>query len=48
MLSGFSPSLLELLMQGEVLRDQEIEIVQADGFVVTKRVLEQLCIPCNY
>jgi hypothetical protein len=38
MLSGFSPSLLELVMQGEALSDQEIEIVQADGTVVTEKV----------
>jgi hypothetical protein len=38
MLSGFSPSLLKLVMQGEALRDQEIEIIQADGTVFTKKV----------
>jgi hypothetical protein len=38
MLSGFSPSLLKLVMQGEALRDQEIEVVQSDGSVVTKTV----------
>jgi hypothetical protein len=38
MLSGCRPSFLKLVMQGETLRDQEIEIVQVDGTVVTKKV----------
>lgn len=31
MLSGFSPSLLKLVMQGKVLEEVEVEIVQDDG-----------------
>jgi len=38
LLSGFSPSLLKLVMSGEALRDQEVEVVQADGTVVSKKL----------
>jgi Domain of unknown function (DUF2828) len=38
LLSGFSPSLLKLVMQGDALKDNEIEFVQVDGTTVTKKV----------
>ena len=38
LLAGFSPSLLKLVMYGEALREEEVEIVKADGTVVTKKV----------
>jgi hypothetical protein len=40
LLSGFSPSLLKLVMQGKVFEDVEVEVVQADG--TTKK--EKVCI----
>eukprot|EP00536_Pseudo-nitzschia_multiseries_P015051 jgi/Psemu1/311692/fgenesh1_kg.813_\ len=38
LLSGFSPSLLKMVMNGEALRDDEVEVVQADGTVRTEKV----------
>merc|ERR1712224_350964 len=38
MLSGFSPSLLKLVMNGEALKEEEIEVVQKDGKVTTKKI----------
>jgi hypothetical protein len=38
LLSGFSPSLLKLVMNGEALKEQEVEVVQEDGRVVTEKV----------
>jgi Domain of unknown function (DUF2828) len=38
LLSGFSPSLLKLVMDGEALKDQEIEVVDLDGNVTTTKV----------
>jgi len=33
LLSGFSPSMLKLVMNGEALEDTEVEVVEADGTV---------------
>jgi Domain of unknown function (DUF2828) len=38
LLSGFSPSLLKLVMNGEALKEEEVEVVQKDGTVVTEKV----------
>jgi len=38
MLSGFSPSLLKMVMNGEALKEEEVEVVQADGTVKTDKV----------
>jgi hypothetical protein len=38
LLSGFSPSLLKLVMNGEALKEQEVEVVQENGRVVTEKV----------
>ena len=38
LLSGFSPSLLKLVMNGEALKEQEVEVVQEDGQVVAEKV----------
>ena len=38
LLSGFSPSLLKLVMFGGALETSEVEVVQEDGSVVTKKV----------
>ena len=38
LLSGFSPSLLKLVMNGEALREEEIEVVQSDGTVKTEKI----------
>ena len=38
LLAGFSPSLLKLVMQGKVLEDVEVEVVQADGTTKTEKV----------
>lgn len=38
LLSGFSPNMLKMVMNGEALQDQEVEVVQADGSVKTKKV----------
>lgn len=37
LLSGFSPSLLKLVMNGEALKEEEMEVVQADGTVVKEK-----------
>lgn len=38
LLSGFSPNMLKMVMNGEALQDQEVEVVQSDGSVKTKKV----------
>lgn len=38
LLSGFSPSMLKMVMNGEALEDKEVEVVDADGQVRTERV----------
>lgn len=38
LLSGFSPSLLKLVMNDEALKEEEVEVVQKDGTVVTEKV----------
>ena len=38
LLAGFSPSLLKLVLRGEALSEEMIEMVEADGSVVTKKV----------
>jgi hypothetical protein len=38
MLSGFSPSLLKLVMNGDALKEETAEVVQKDGTVVTQKV----------
>ena len=38
LLSGFSPSLLKLVMNGEALREEEVEVVQRDGTVKTEKI----------
>mmetsp|Transcript_6430 Transcript_6430/g.18397 ORF Transcript_6430/g.18397 Transcript_6430/m.18397 type:complete len:686 (-) Transcript_6430:459-2516(-) len=38
LLSGFSPSLLKMVMNGEALKDEEVEVLQADGTVRTEKV----------
>jgi hypothetical protein len=38
LLSGFSPSLLKLVMQGEALKEEEVIVVQSDGTVVTEKI----------
>ncbi len=38
LLSGFSPNMLKMVMNGEALQDQEVEVVQADGTVTTQKV----------
>lgn len=38
LLSGFSPSLLKLVMNGEALSEEEVEVVNADGTVTTEKV----------
>lgn len=38
LLSGFSPSLLKLVMYGEALREEEVEVAQMDGSVVTMKM----------
>jgi Domain of unknown function (DUF2828) len=38
LLSGFSPSLLKLVMHGEALREEEIVVVLQDGLTVTEKV----------
>jgi hypothetical protein len=38
MLSGFSPSLLKLVMSGEALKEEEVEVVQQDGTVVKEKL----------
>eukprot|EP00980_Cylindrotheca_fusiformis_P007205 scaffold1525_cov142-Cylindrotheca_fusiformis.AAC.5 len=38
LLSGFSPSLLKLVMNGEALKEEEVEVVEKDGTVVTKKI----------
>jgi hypothetical protein len=38
LLSGFSPSLLKLVMNGDALKEEAVEVVQKDGTVVTEKV----------
>lgn len=38
LLSGFSPSLLKLVMNGEALKEEEVEIVEMDGTVRKEKV----------
>ena len=38
LLAGFSPSLLKLILNGEALAEQTVEVVEADGTVTTKKV----------
>jgi len=38
LLSGYSPSLLKMVMNGEALKDEEVEVVQKDGTVKTEKV----------
>ena len=38
LLAGFSPSLLKLVMNGEALKEDEVEVVQADGGVIREKV----------
>ena len=38
LLSGFSPNMLKMVMNGEALQDQLVEIVEADGTVRTEIV----------
>ena len=38
LLAGFSPSLLKLVMNGEALKEEEVQVVQADGTVVVEKV----------
>ena len=38
LLAGFSPSMLKLVMNGEALEDNEIEVVQADGTVRKEKI----------
>jgi len=38
LLSGFSPSMLKMVMNGEALEDKEVEVVQVDGTVRTEKV----------
>jgi len=38
MLSGFSPSLLKLVMNGDALKEEEVEVVQKDGAIVKEKL----------
>jgi hypothetical protein len=38
LLSGFSTSLLKMFMNGEALREEEVEIVQSDGTSNTEKI----------
>ena len=38
LLSGFSPSLLKMIMNGEALREEEVEIIQSDGTSKTEKI----------
>mmetsp|Transcript_15241 Transcript_15241/g.33366 ORF Transcript_15241/g.33366 Transcript_15241/m.33366 type:complete len:612 (+) Transcript_15241:131-1966(+) len=38
LLSGFSPSLLKLVMNGEAMKEEEVEVVQKDGTVTTEKI----------
>lgn len=38
MLSGFSASLLKMVLNGEALKEQEVEVVQQDGTVVKEKI----------
>lgn len=38
LLSGFSPSMLKMVMNGEALEDDEVEVVESDGTVRTEKV----------
>lgn len=38
LLAGFSPSLLKHVLQGDALAEESVEVVQADGTVVTEKI----------
>lgn len=38
LLSGYSPSLLKLIMNGDVLKEEEVEVVDHDGNVTTEKI----------
>ena len=38
LLAGFSPALLKLVMYGEALREEIVELVQADGTVTKEKI----------
>jgi Domain of unknown function (DUF2828) len=38
LLSGFSPSILKLVLSGDVLREDDVEVIDADGNVSTEKV----------
>uniref|UniRef100_A0A7S1Z7U1 TROVE domain-containing protein n=1 Tax=Ditylum brightwellii TaxID=49249 RepID=A0A7S1Z7U1_9STRA len=38
LLSGFSPSLLKMVLNGAALQEEEIEVIQKDGTVVTEKI----------
>jgi Domain of unknown function (DUF2828) len=38
LLSGFSPSLLKLVLSGDALREDEVEVIDADGNVSTEKI----------
>jgi hypothetical protein len=38
LLSGFSPSMLKLVMNGEALEDKEVEVVEADGTIRKEKI----------
>merc|ERR1712224_235573 len=38
LLSGYSPSMLKMVMNGEALKDEEVEVVEADGTVRREKV----------
>ena len=38
LLSGFSPSLLKFVLNGDALKEEEVEVVQADGTVKKEKI----------
>jgi len=38
LLAGFSPSLLKLVMNGEAMKEEEVEVVQVDGTTRTEKI----------
>ena len=38
LLSGFSPSMLKLVMNGEATKDEEVEVVEADGTIRKEQI----------
>merc|ERR1712124_99853 len=38
LLAGFSPSMLKLVMNGEALEDNEVEVVEADGNIRKEKI----------